>query len=109
MDITEQLGKLEEQLSKIPEQTIAYDSDYSGETLDPNFERRSTRFKKSNSYESQFAALDSKISSASGAQKEKLIKIKQSLSNFQKDGLPYSDERMRAAIQMGMKEHMTGF
>jgi len=45
MDITEQLGKLEEQLSKIAEQTIAYDSDYSGETLDPNFERRSTRFK----------------------------------------------------------------
>ena len=33
-DITQQLMKLERQLSKIPEQTIAYDSDYSGETLD---------------------------------------------------------------------------
>ena len=33
-EITQQLVKLEKQLSKIPEQTIAYDSDYSGETLD---------------------------------------------------------------------------
>lgn len=43
--ITSQLNKLEEELREVPEQTIAYDSDYSGETLDPNFERRSTRFK----------------------------------------------------------------
>ena len=34
VDITENLGKLEAKLSEVPEQTIAYDSDYSGETLD---------------------------------------------------------------------------
>lgn len=43
--INSQLTKLEEELREVPEQTMFYDSDYSSETLDPNFERRSTRFK----------------------------------------------------------------
>tara|TARA_R100001460_G_scaffold108414_1_gene159497 strand:- start:391 stop:927 length:537 start_codon:yes stop_codon:yes gene_type:complete len=37
--ITSKLKDLEEELSKVPEQTIAYDSDYSGETLDSEYER----------------------------------------------------------------------
>tara|TARA_R100000734_G_C3255072_1_gene55428 strand:+ start:95 stop:631 length:537 start_codon:yes stop_codon:yes gene_type:complete len=37
--ITFKLKDLEEELSKVPEQTIAYDSDYSGETLDSEYER----------------------------------------------------------------------
>lgn len=38
MDINRKLMKLEKELSQIPEQTIAYDSEYSGETLDPEYE-----------------------------------------------------------------------
>jgi len=45
VEVNKKLMELEKELSQIPEQTIAYDSEYSGETLDPNFERRSTRLR----------------------------------------------------------------
>jgi hypothetical protein len=39
ININRKLKTLEEELSKIPEQTKFYDSEYSGETLDPEYER----------------------------------------------------------------------
>ncbi len=43
--VNKELMELEDELHGMPEQTKFYDSDYSGETLDPNFERRSMRLK----------------------------------------------------------------
>ena len=38
VEVNKKLMELEKELSQIPEQTIAYDSEYSGETLDPEYE-----------------------------------------------------------------------
>lgn len=39
VEVNKKLMELESELSQIPEQTIAYDSDYSGETLDPEYQK----------------------------------------------------------------------
>jgi hypothetical protein len=37
------ITSMERRLDKIPEQTMRYDSEYSSETLDPDYERTSLR------------------------------------------------------------------
>ena len=39
VEINQKLAALEKELSQVPEQTKFYDSEYSGETLDPEYER----------------------------------------------------------------------
>tara|TARA_R100000700_G_scaffold194_1_gene513 strand:+ start:3761 stop:4297 length:537 start_codon:yes stop_codon:yes gene_type:complete len=39
VEINQKLAALEKELSEVPEQTKFYDSEYSGETLDPEYER----------------------------------------------------------------------